>query len=252
MINKFKDIIYGLLYKQNVIISSDDSLADKVVMVTGASKGIGKSTAEILLSRGAKVVVISRFREELNKTFINKKNCLIIPGDVSSETDCKKIISKTLKAFGKIDVLINNAGIFKGNFVEKISEKDWDTLMSVNIKGVFLMSKSVIPEMKKNKKGLILNMGSKISHNSNVDSQKVAYATTKYAVEGFSYALGRELKPFGIRVSCLMPATVNTFRSLDSQKYLSSYKLAEIIALLVKHEDIHFESILLKSLKQDI
>ncbi len=252
MINRFKDIIYNLLFRENVIISSDSSLKGKVVVITGASKGIGKSTAEILLSRDAKVVVMSRDGKELEKTFINKKNCLIISGDVSSENDCKRVFNKTIEAFGKIDVLINNAGIFKGNFIENMSEKDWDALMSVNLKGVFLMSKSVISEMKKNKKGLILNIGSKISHNRNIESQKVAYATTKYAVEGFSYALGNELKPFGIRVSCLMPATVNTFRSLDPGRYLSQYKLAEIISMLIKHEDVHFESIILKSVRQDI
>lgn len=252
MLSKIKDLIYRLLFRQQIIISSDESLSDKVILVTGASKGIGKSTAEVLLKKGATVIAVARSKEELETAFKSEKKCLTIVGDVTSENDCKQIIDRSIREFKKIDVLINNAGVFKGNYIEDMSETDWNSVISVNLKGIFLMCKFVIPEMKKNNQGLILNIGSKISHNSKIDPQKVAYATSKYAVEGFSSALGNELKPFGIRVSCLMPATVNTFRSLDAAKYLSPYKLGEMISLIVKHEDIYVESMILKSNKQDI
>jgi NAD(P)-dependent dehydrogenase (short-subunit alcohol dehydrogenase family) len=252
MINKFKDIIYNIFFKEEVIISSDNSLKGKVVVITGASKGIGRSTVQILVKRGATVVMVARNVNELRKTYSKNLNCLVIAGNVVSRKDCVKIARKTIESFGKIDVLINCAGLILGGAVENFSEKKFDLIMDTNIKGTFLMCSATLPFMKNRKKGLIINMGSKISHNTNVSPGKVIYAATKYAVEGFSYTLGKELKPFGIRISCLMPATINTFRSLDSGKYLSSYKLAEVISFLIKYDDIHFESIILKSVKQDI
>lgn len=252
MIERFKDIIYNIFFREKVTISSDESLRGKVVIITGASKGIGKSTAEILLRKGAKVALISRGVSGIKQKIKGYGEFLLIPADVTSKTDCERVVNETIKKFGNVDVLINNAGIFKGGLVEDILEKDWDLVMSTNLKGVFLMTKAVVPVMKKNKSGLIINIGSKISRNAQVSPQKVVYATTKYAVEGFSYALSRELRSFGIRVSCLMPATVKTFRTVEANKYLSPYEVGKIILLLIQNEKIHFEELVFKSIKQDI
>lgn len=252
MINQFKDTVYNIFFREKVIISPDESLKGRVVIITGASKGIGKSTTEILLKKGALVTMVARNVDQLQKIYFKNPQCLVILGDVTSRKDCTKIVAKTLKSFGKIDVLVNCAGLFSGGSVEELSEEKFDLMVNTNIKGIFLMSAAVIPFMKKRKRGLIINMGSKISHNANVQHGKVIYATTKYAVEGFSYTLGRELEPFGIRVSCLMPATVKTFRSLHPTGFLSPYKLGEIISDLIKYESVHFESIILKSNKDGI
>lgn len=252
MINTFKDIIYNAFFREKIIISPDDNLKGKVIILTGASKGIGNSTAEVLLKNGALLTLVARHTSELKKTYSNNPNCLVMSADIRSRSDCKKVARKTFETFGRINVLINNAGVFLKDNLENISEEQYDLIMNTNIKGMFSMSSAVIPFMKKDKRGLIINMGSKISHNTNVRARMVLYATTKYAIEGFSYALGRELKPFGIRVTCLMPGTVRTFRSFNASQYLSPYRLGEIISTLVKYDDIHFESIILKSYKEEI
>ena len=105
--------------------------------------------------------------------------------------------------------------------------------------------------MKRKKRGCIVNIGSKISRNTLVGANKTLYATTKYAIEGFSFALNRELKLCGIRVACLMPGTVNTFPSLAAKNYLSPYQVAEMIVLIIRSESIDFESVVFKSWRQD-
>ncbi len=252
MINKIKDIIYNLLFREKIVIYPDESLRGKTIVITGASRGIGRSTAEVLLNKGAFLTLVARNTDQLQKTYRDNPNCLIISADVTSRKNCIEVADQTIKSFGKIDVLINSVGLFIGGNIEEMDEDKFDLSMDTNVKGVFLMSTAVIPFMKKTRKGLIINLGSKISHNSNIKPGKVIYATTKYAVEGFSYALGKELQPFGIRVTCLMPATVKTFRSLDANKYLSPYRLGEIISMLIKYDDIHFEGLILKSDKEDI
>jgi len=249
MINQLKDLVFSLLNRQTINLVSDESLKDQVIIVSGASKGIGKDVAKVLYEQGANLALFSRNLEELKKVFADFDNnkIMLLKADVSSYKDIVNVVDKTIKKFGKIDVLINNAGLFKGDYLENISEENWDKLISINIKGVFSMTKAVIPLMKNQRSGLIINIGSRISHNTNIQAKKVLYATTKFAVEGFSRALNNELKPWGIKVTCLMPGTVNTFRSLQPQKYLSPYTIGQIISSIIKLEDVDFESIVLKS-----
>lgn len=249
MINQLKNFIFSLLNRQTINLVSDQSLKDQVILISGASRGIGKAVAKVLYEQGAKLVLFSRNFKELKEAFADFDNnkIMLLKADVSSDKDIANVVENTIEKFGKIDTLINNAGFFKGDYIENISEEDWDKLISINIKGVFLMTKAVIPVMKNQKSGLIINMGSRISHNTNIQPKKVLYATTKSAVEGFSKALENELKPWGIRVTCLMPGTVNTFRSLQPQKYLSPYTIGQIISTIIRLEDVDFESIVLKS-----
>ena len=249
MINQLKDFVFSLLNRQTINLVSDESLKDQVIIISGASKGIGKDVAKVLYEQDANLALFSRNLAELKKVFADFDNnkIMLLKADVSSYKDIVNVVDKTIKKFGKIDVLINNAGLFKGDYLENISEENWDKLISINIKGVFLISKAVIPFMKSRKAGLIINIGSRISHNTNIQAKKVLYATTKFAVEGFSRALNNELKPWGIKVTCLMPGTVNTFRSLQPQKYLSPYTIGQIISSIIKLEDVDFESIVLKS-----
>ncbi len=249
MINTLKNLIFNLLNRQTINLVSDESFKDQVVIISGASKGIGKGVAKVLYEQGARLILLARNFEELKKVYsdFDKNKILLLKADVSSDKDILNITENAIKKFGHIDTLINNAGSFKGDYLENISSQDWDKLISINIKGVFLMTKAVIPLMKKQKSGLIVNMGSRISHNTNIQAKKVLYATTKFAVEGFSNALANELKPWGIRVTCLMPGTVNTFRSLNPGKLLSPYTIGKIISLIIKLEDVDFENIALKS-----
>lgn len=223
------------------------NLTSKVVVITGASRGIGKAIAEVLRSQNYNLVLVSRHISESNTA-----NSLSLQGDITSPPDCQKVITATLKKFGRIDVLINNAGVFLNKPLEKISLPEYQTLMNTNVLGAFLMTQGVIPHMKKQRTGLIVNIGSKISHNTNVSPNKVLYATSKHAIEGFSYSLSKELKPFGIRVTCLMPGTANTFLSLRSRQFLSPARIGEIVSFIIKSPDVDFESIVFKSVRQNI
>ncbi len=230
-----------------------DDLKNVVILVTGAGRGIGKAIAEALRKEGASLALFSLDEEELHLAFPEKdEKILLITGNVTSEKDTLYAISKTLDRFGKIDVLINNAGINIEKPLDETSLAEFHSIFDTNVQGVFLMTRGVLPHMKKKKEGFIINIGSKISHNTNVAPSKVLYAATKYAVEGFSFALGKELKPFGIRVTCLMPGTVNTFLSLAHNKFLSPHELAALVVMLIRFKDLDFESIVVKSIRQDI
>ena len=254
MIEKIKQLIFDILFRQTIIISSDESLWDKVVLITGAGRGIGKAIATVLSKQGAKLALMSIDKKQLEKAFpiYDKDRVFLLKGDVSSEDDCKKAIKITIEKFGRIDVLMNNAGIIFTKPLEETSSEDWDNVSKTNVKGMFLMAKAVIPYMKKQRYGLIINMGSRISHNANIASNMTLYASTKYAIEGFSNALDSELRPYGIRVTCLMPGTVNTFRSLRPRNFLSPFRIAQIIATIIKMDDVNFESVIFRSKRQNL
>ncbi len=241
-----KKIISSFFIPTQVISPESKDLHNTVIVVTGGSSGIGKAIAEIATSQGATVVVIARHVDE------NKADGLCIKADIRNKAEVELAVQTILKKYGKIDVLINNAGIFLDKEFEKITETEYDSIINTNLKGTFFVAQAVVPSMKQHKSGTIINIGSKISHNTNVASRKVLYATTKYAIEGFSYALYKELCPFGIRVSCVMPGTVNTFVSLKSKDYLPPHELAFFIITMIKLKQVDFEGVVLKSVHQNI
>ncbi len=222
-------------------------IAKKTVLITGATGGLGKYITRILSEKGMKVVAIARDLSQLEELKHQYPHILTVAADVTNPQDVHKIFTSTMAWSGTVDVLINNVGIFRGGPLEQASVKQFDDLITTNMKTCFLMSQGVIPIMKKHKSGLILNIGSKISHNTQVGPHKVLYAMTKYGVEGFSYALNRELKPFGVRVSCIMPGTMNSYLSKESFQLLNPIKLAELICIIIEHEDIDFESLVVKA-----
>lgn len=226
-------------------LEKSSSLSDYVVLITGGNGGLGRGITKTLVSEGAKVCVISRSKLE-------DKSFHFFQADIRSETQLKKAVNQIVSKFGKVDVLINNAGIYLGKSFEECTEKDYENVLDTNLKGIFLATKAVLPVMKKQKKGFIINIGSKVSHNTNVSPNQVLYATSKYAVEGLSFALNKELKGFGIRVSCIMPGTINTYPTLKAQDLLSPYEVGNLVSMMVKFKNIDFESMVFKSVNQNI
>ena len=129
---------------------SEMKLKNKVVLITGGSRGIGKSIAELFAKEGANVVITSKNPKKLKDTSKKIRNVAFFVGDVRKMKDVQSIVNKTVKKFGRIDVLINNAGVLpKMRQLDKITEKEWNDTLDVNLTGHFRFTKEVLPYMKK-------------------------------------------------------------------------------------------------------
>lgn len=188
-------------------------LKNKVVLITGASSGIGKETAIKLAKEGASVVLCARSEDELKKLRDKIEDdggkALVVKTDVTKPDDFENAVSKTLDKYGSVDVLINNAGLMPLSFVEKLKTDEWEKMVDVNIKGVLNGVAAVLPTMRKNKSGHIINISSSAAHNYFPGG--AVYCATKVAVKMFSEGLRKELAPkYGINVTSIEPGAVDT------------------------------------------
>lgn len=186
---------------------------NKVAIITGGSRGIGRAISETFAQEGFRVVITSRTVAELKKT--TKELRLISDGirwvraDISKEKDVVRLVRYTLGVFGRIDVLVNNAGVLGPvGKITHIKSADWLKTLHINLGGVFLCAKAVVPQMVKQKSGSIINLsgGGAVSARENFS----AYAASKAAVVRFTETLAREVAPYGIRVNAISPGAVNT------------------------------------------
>lgn len=163
-------------------------LEGKTALITGGNEGIGKATALMFVKEGARVAVTGRRKEKLDEVVKESGGKIAaIQGDVSDETHVKAADDEFIKQFGRIDILFNNAGILESGTAVTTSVESWDKMIDINVKGMFLMSKEVIPHMQKQGGGVIINNGSVLSHIGYQNA--VAYNTTKGAVIQFSKSL---------------------------------------------------------------
>lgn len=188
-------------------------LKNKIVIITGASSGIGNATAIKLAKEGASVVLCARSEDELNKLKDKIESgggkALVVRTDVTKPADFEKAVSQTLATYGSIDVLINNAGLMPLSFVEKLKTDEWEKMVDVNLKGVLNGVAAVLPTMRTNKSGHIINISSSAAHNYFPGG--AIYCATKVAVKMFSEGLRKELAPrYGINVTSIEPGAVNT------------------------------------------
>ncbi|TPN84482.1 SDR family oxidoreductase [Aquimarina algicola] len=188
-------------------------LNDKVIIITGASSGIGEATAKKLATYGAKVVLMSRNEEKLKTLKDNiiqeGGEALIVPGDVTKSTDFENVISKTIDEFGTVNGLVNNAGLMPLSFVEKLKTDEWDKMVDVNIKGVLNGVAAILPKLIENKGGDIINVSSMAAYRYFPGG--AVYCATKSAVQMFSEGLRQELTPaYGINVTSIEPGAVAT------------------------------------------
>lgn len=188
-------------------------LKDKVTLITGASSGIGYQTALKYAEEGAIVYALARRAEKLNDLVEVSKELegeiTPVSGDVSKEEDIKNIVSKVIDKHGRIDVLINNAGIiddYKG--LETVTDEIWDSVMNINVTGLMKMSRAVLPHMKENKKGVILNTASVGGLNGMRGG--IAYVASKHAVVGMTKSIGYTYSDFGIRCVAIAPGSIGT------------------------------------------
>ncbi len=195
-------------------------LEGKTAIVTGAGMGIGRSIALAFAEEGANTVVISRTQADIDNVVreVSKYNAgsLGVKADVSIEGQVEEMVRRTLETFGRIDILVNNA-VAHGptNFITQINVKDWDHTLEVNLRGVFLCSKAVLPTMMKQKSGNIINMSSGAGKRTKEISfasptRSLVYSVTKFGVEGFTLALAGQVNKFNINVNALRPGPTDT------------------------------------------
>jgi len=219
---------------------------NKVVIITGASSGIGEATALKLAEHGAKVVLTARREDKLNelkgKIEKNGGTALVVTGDVTKKSDYENLVEKTLNEFKSIDVLINNAGLMPLSYIKKLKTDEWEKMVDVNIKDVLNDVAAVLPTMIENKRGHIINVASSAAHNYFPGG--AVYCATKAAVKMFSEGLRQELAPkYGINVTSIEPGAVSTelmntitdedikeqFKEMQKMTFLEAEDIAEAI-----------------------
>ncbi|MEE0867008.1 MAG: SDR family oxidoreductase [Clostridia bacterium] len=182
---------------------------NKTVLITGASRGIGCEIARKFYHAGYNVAInYNKSEKEALELAKELKGSVLVQGDVSIEAEAERAIRQTVEAFGKIDVVVNNAGISRFNLVTDISLEEWNEVFSTNVTGTFLMCKYALKEMIGKKSGSIINISSVWGVSG--ASCESCYSASKGAVIAFTKALAKELGPSGIRVNAIAPGFIDT------------------------------------------
>ncbi|MGZ4900155.1 MAG: SDR family NAD(P)-dependent oxidoreductase [Candidatus Angelobacter sp.] len=186
-------------------------LAGKVAIITGGGSGIGKAIAVAFVREGAKVVIAGRDGKKLKAGAAEiGGDCLAVSADVSSARGVQKLVSAALEKFKRINILVNNAAVLLPGTAESLSEEDFDQTFSVNVRGLWLMSRAVLPHMRASKGsgGSIVNIGSVLSLVG--VRNRVAYSASKGAVAAMTKAMALDHAAENIRVNCICPGIVET------------------------------------------
>jgi len=188
-----------------------NSLQDKVAVVTGGSRGIGAGIVARFVELGAKVVFSYRSSADEAQAIVDKlggDNVLAVKSDASVMDDAQALIKSAMDAHGRIDVLINNAGITKDNLMLRMSEEQWDDVIRINLKSCFNLTKSAMRIMLKQRSGSIINMGSVVGVFGNAGQAN--YAASKAGIIGFSKSIAKEVGSRGIRCNVITPGFIKT------------------------------------------
>lgn len=187
-------------------------LKNKVAIVTGGSRGIGRAIAKVLASAGCDVVITykssAQQAQELVQEISKNAKAIAIQADSAKFEDAQKVVEETLKNFGKIDILINNAGITKDNLLLRMTEDEWDDVIDTNLKGVFNFTKAAIKHMISQRSGKIINIASVVGLIGNPGQAN--YAASKAGIIGFTKALAKEVASRNIQVNVVAPGYVET------------------------------------------
>jgi len=208
-------------------------LEGKTALITGAARGIGFEIASLFAAEGASVAVADLSAQDSSAAAADiaartGSRTIGIGLDVSKEADCEKALEETAKAFGKVDILVNNAGITKDNLVLRMKEADFDAVMSVNLKGAFLMSKAAAKLMLKARTGRIVNISSVVGQSG--QAGQANYSASKAGLIGLTKSLAREFAPRQVLVNAVAPGFIRT-RMTEGLKDEARAKISEMIPL---------------------
>ena len=218
-------------------------LKNKIALVTGAGKGIGRATALALAKEGANLIVNSRTMPDLQSLARQVGNLgrkvLPVEADISRESEVKRMINDAVGKFGGLDILVNNAGLAKFARIEEFSTLDWDDMFEVNLRALFLCTRQALPHLKKKSESFVVNVASLAGKNAFVGGS--GYTATKWGVLAFSKCLMLEERKAGVRVLAICPGSVDTrfFRdhslpTPDREKILKPEDVAESIIAAIK------------------
>lgn len=201
-------------------------LSDKVAIVTGGSRGIGRTVARVFAEQGARIMVLFASASEAADSLVSSARSdglelAAMKGSVTDPEDVRRLVTETRKRYGRIDILVNNAGITRDQLMMMMSDKDWNDVLDVNLKGTYLCSKEVLKPMISQRSGRIINMTSV----SGVVGQagQTNYSASKGGIIGLTKALAREVARFGISVNAIAPGFIET----DMVRAMPAEALAE-------------------------
>ena len=244
-------------------------IAGKVVVVTGASSGLGEATARLLSAQGATVVLGARRTDRLQslakELAENGGKALAIALDVTSRDQVTSLVDSAVQNYGRIDVMINNAGLMPQAPLERLKVDEWDRMIDVNIKGVLYGVAAALPHMQRQKSGHFINVSSVAGHK--VGPGFAIYAATKFAVRALSEGLRQEVKPYNIRTTVISPGAVATelpdsitdpdaearVKNFYSQVAVPADSFARAVAFAISQpEEVDINEILYRPTKQEL
>ncbi|EHK72026.1 short-chain dehydrogenase/reductase sdr precursor [Pseudomonas psychrotolerans L19] len=244
-----------------------DTIQDKVVVITGASSGLGEATARMLAQHGAHLVLGARRLERLEALASDLRatgaQVEVKATDVTQAEQVQALVDLALERHGRVDVMLNNAGLMPHSPLDRRRLEDWDQMIDVNIKGVLYGIAAVLPTMQTQKSGHIINVASVAGHK--VRAGSTVYSATKHAVRIISEGLRQEVKPYGLRTTILSPGAVatelpNTITEADvAENVRKLYELAipadafarAVIYALSQPDDVDINEILFRPTRQE-
>ena len=246
-----------------------NNIKDKVTVITGASSGLGAATARYLAARGATVVLGARRRERIEALADELKRAgtqaLAMTTDVTDREQVKALVDAAVQNFGRVDMMLNNAGLMQQSPLERLKVDEWDNMIDINIKGVLYGIAAALPHMQRQKAGHIINVSSVAGHK--VTPAGAVYSATKHAVRAISEGLRQEVKAYNIRTTIISPGAVATElpshitdpqSATGMQQYYENFAIpadafARAVAFAIEQpDDVDINEILFRPTRQEL